>query len=55
MLSLRAAQQAGTLQRAFDDFFFWGLYLRGVVYVLAFVASVWALAGHSLKSITGQK
>ena len=55
MLSLGAAQQAGTLQRAFDDFFFWGLYLRGVAYVLAFVASVWALAGYSPKPITGQK
>jgi hypothetical protein len=55
MLSLGAAQQAGALQHAFDDFFFWGLYLRGVAYVLAFVASVWALAGYSPKPITGQK
>jgi hypothetical protein len=43
MLSLGAVQQAGTLQRAFDEFFFWGLYLRGAVYVLAFVASVWGI------------
>ncbi len=55
MLSLGAPQQAGTLQRAFDDFFFWGLYLRGAVYVPAFVASVWALAGYSPKSITSQQ
>lgn len=55
MLSLGAVHQAGALQHAFDDFFFWGLYLRGAVYVLAFVASVWTLAGYSTTSIMGQR
>jgi hypothetical protein len=44
MLSLRAATQPATLRRAFDEFFFWGLYLRGAVDVLAFVAAVLALS-----------
>jgi hypothetical protein len=44
MPSLGAAEQAAALQRAFDDFFFWGLYQRGAVCVLTFIASVWALA-----------
>jgi hypothetical protein len=44
MLSLRAAEPPAVLQRAFDDFFLWGLYLRGAVDVLVFVAAVWALS-----------
>lgn len=32
------------LEHAFDQFTFWGVYVRGVLAVLAFLASVWALA-----------
>jgi hypothetical protein len=45
MLGLASAQTTTDLQRAFDEFFVWGLYLRGAVDTLAFVALVWALAG----------
>jgi hypothetical protein len=44
MLSLATPQTAAATQRAFDEFFVWGLYLRGTVDTLAFVALVWALA-----------
>jgi hypothetical protein len=44
MLSLAAVQSPTVLLHAFDDFFLWGIYLRGAVDVLAFVAAVWALA-----------
>jgi len=44
MLSLRTAQSPAALLRAFDDFFLWGIYLRGAVDVLTFVAAVWALS-----------
>jgi hypothetical protein len=43
MLSLAASQSPAAVQRAFDEFYFWGLYLRGFVDVLAFAALVWAL------------
>jgi hypothetical protein len=42
MLGLAAPASAADAQRAFDQFFVWGLYLRGFVDVLAFVALVWA-------------
>ena len=32
------------LQHAFDQFTLWGVYVRGALAVLAFLASVWALA-----------
>jgi hypothetical protein len=44
MLSLGTAQSPAAVQHAFDDFFLWGLYLRGAVDVLTFVAAVWALS-----------
>lgn len=44
MLSLRAVQSPAALLRAFDDFFLWGIYLRGAVDVLAFAAALWALS-----------
>ena len=44
MLSLRAAESPEALLRAFNDFFLWGIYVRGTVDVLAFVAAVWALS-----------
>jgi hypothetical protein len=31
MLSLRGAEQPAAQQHTFDDFFLWGLYLRGTV------------------------
>jgi hypothetical protein len=43
VLSLRATEPAASVQQAFNDFFFWGLYMRGAVDVLTFVAVVWAL------------
>jgi hypothetical protein len=44
MLSLGAPQNAVAAQRAFDEFFVWGLYLRGAVDTLAFAALLWALS-----------
>lgn len=40
MLSVGTAQPITALQRSFDDFFFWGLYLRGIVDVLTFAATI---------------
>jgi hypothetical protein len=34
------------LQDAFDQFTFWGLYIRGAFGVLALLASIWALANY---------
>jgi hypothetical protein len=48
MLSLGVPQTATAEQRAFDEFFVWGLYLRGAVDTLAFVALLWALANVTL-------
>ena len=44
MLSLAAPQSAAAAERAFDEFFMWGLYLRGSADTLAFAALVCALA-----------
>ena len=44
MLGLASSQSPAAVERAFDQFFFWGLYVRGLVDTLAFVALVWALA-----------
>lgn len=43
MLGLVVPQPAAETERAFQSFYFWGLYLRGSVDVLAFACSVWAL------------
>lgn len=43
MLGLAKAQPTASVQAAFAEFFMWGLYLRGAVDSLAFVALVWAL------------
>jgi hypothetical protein len=44
MLSLAVPQTAAAVQRAFDEFFVWGLYLRGAADTLAFAALACALA-----------
>jgi hypothetical protein len=44
MLGLAASQSPAAIERAFDEFHFWGLYLRSFVDVLAFAALVWALS-----------
>lgn len=44
ILGLAAPQPAAAAQRAFDEFFVWGLYLRGAADTLAFAALVWALS-----------
>jgi hypothetical protein len=44
MLGLAEPQSAAAIQHAFEDFFFWGLYLRGLAEMLAFVVLVVALA-----------
>ena len=44
MLGLAASQSPAAVERAFNEFYFWGLYLRGFVDVLAFAALVWALS-----------
>jgi hypothetical protein len=45
MLGLAALQSGSAPQSAFDEFFLWGLYLRGIAIVLTFVAVTWSLAG----------
>ena len=49
MLGL-ASQSGAAVERSFNEFCFWGLYLRGFVDVLAFAALVWALS--SLRQAT---
>jgi hypothetical protein len=44
MLALRSPQSEAVAQIAFEQFYLWGLYLRGLVDVLAFLANVWALS-----------
>jgi hypothetical protein len=44
MFGLAAAHSPTAVERAFDEFYYWGLYLRGFVDVLAFAALVWALS-----------
>jgi hypothetical protein len=43
MLSLAVPQSAAAIRHAFDEFFLWGLYLRGATVVLTFVAVTWSL------------
>ncbi len=43
MLDLSKAQPPAAVQTAFEEFFFWGLYLRGSLDTLAFADLVWAL------------
>jgi hypothetical protein len=50
MLSLAASQSDVAVERSFNEFYLWGLYLRGLVDVLAFAALVWALS--SLRQAT---
>jgi hypothetical protein len=42
MLSLRSPST--DVGSAFEEFYFWGLYLRGSVDMLAFASGLWALA-----------
>jgi hypothetical protein len=44
MLSLPSLQTEAAIRHAFDQFFLWGLYLRGTADVLAFIALIWALS-----------
>jgi hypothetical protein len=44
ILGLATLQSGIAIQRAFDEFFLWGLYLRGFVDMLAFVALICALS-----------
>jgi len=44
MLSLASLKNGAEIERAFNEFFVWGLYLRGFVDTLAFFALVWALS-----------
>lgn len=39
------------LHTAFDEFTFWGLYIRGALGALAFLASLWALAAYPQKAV----
>jgi hypothetical protein len=47
MLGLSAPQSTDALSQVFDDFYFWGLYLRGATDLLAFLAQIWAFASLS--------
>ncbi len=44
MLSLASLQTEAAIRHAFEQFFLWGLYLRGTADVLAFIALIWALS-----------
>jgi hypothetical protein len=44
MLDLAASQSPAAVERAFHEFYLWGLYLRGLADVLALAALVWALS-----------
>jgi hypothetical protein len=50
MLGLASPQPAAAVQFAFDEFFFWGLYLRGAADIAAFVASICALANATTRA-----
>jgi hypothetical protein len=45
MLGLSVPQSGSATKHAFDEFFLWGLYLRGTTIVLTFIAVTWSLAG----------
>jgi len=45
MLSLAVPQSTAATQQAFDEFFLWGLYLRGATIMLTFIAVTWSLTG----------
>ncbi len=45
MLGLAAPRSLSVTQQAFDEFFLWGLYIRGTTLVLTFIAVTCALAG----------
>ena len=45
MLGLAAPQSPSATQHAFDEFFLWGLYVRGTAILLTFIAVTYALAG----------
>jgi hypothetical protein len=47
MLGLASPQAPFVTQQAFDEFFLWGLYIRGTTIVLTFIAVTCALAGLS--------
>lgn len=44
MLELAEPQSASATQHAFDEFFLWGLYIRGATIVLTFIAVTSSLA-----------
>lgn len=44
MLGLRMPQSEAAVNIAFDQFYWWGLYLRGFADTLAFLADLWALS-----------
>jgi hypothetical protein len=43
MFGLAVPQSVSATQHAFDEFFLWGLYLRGTTIVLTFIAVTWSL------------
>jgi hypothetical protein len=47
MLSLAVPQSTEATERAFQGFYFWGLYFRGAVDLIAFACSLWALDGRA--------
>jgi hypothetical protein len=44
MLGLAAPQSSSATQHAFDEFFLWGAYVRGITIVLTFIAVTCSLA-----------
>ena len=45
MLGLAAPQSPSVTQQVFDEFFLWGLYIRGTTIVFTFIAVTCSLAG----------
>jgi hypothetical protein len=55
MLGLSESQSTVAIQTSLNEFFMWGLYLRGSADILAFVALVWALCvAYTCRPVTGQ-
>jgi hypothetical protein len=44
MLGIGKLETEAEMQHAFDQFTFWGVYVRGALITVAFIASIWALA-----------
>jgi hypothetical protein len=54
VLGVDDLHDANSLQRAFERFTLWGIYVRGGFFAAAFLSSVWALAVLAPRRATAQ-